>query len=200
ELVVAHNILISSCSNCTAVTGTDFEPASFPVGQWTVSGGVLGATGASFVTSHEIQPLVAGQNIQLTYAGGQITISGNNLTVNQRTRMFGYTFDLGGAEIPSGLTKYLTVPFACALSGWNLVIDKGAATVSTWRQPKGNGIPTIANTINTNGVSISSGTSIHSADLTDFNSTAVNAGDVFGFHLGPVTGAGYVNFILECLQ
>jgi len=89
---------------------------------------------------------------------------------------------------------------ACTLTSWNILVDAGTATVSTWRKATGTAIPTISNTISTSGVAISSGTAIHSTTLTDFTSTAISAHDILAFNLGAVSTAKYIFFSLECDQ
>lgn len=115
-------------------------------------------------------------------------------------RAIGYTFDGGGSALTSGVTKYLTVPFACRLVAWNIAVDTGTATVKVWKIATGTAIPTVTNTISTSGVSIASGTAIHSATMSDFSSTAVTANDIFGFNLFAVSATTQLNFILECDQ
>lgn len=112
----------------------------------------------------------------------------------------GYTFDGGGAALVAGATKYLTVPFACTISAWNMAVDTGTATVRTWKVATATGVPTVANTISTAGVSITTGTAIHSTSLSDFSTTSVAQNDIFAFNLSAVSGATQVNFIVECDQ
>ncbi|HWE49364.1 MAG TPA: hypothetical protein VG273_06225 [Bryobacteraceae bacterium] len=112
----------------------------------------------------------------------------------------GFTFDGGGAALTAGTTKYLTVPFACTITAWNMAVDAGTATVKTWKTTTGTAVPTAANSISTTGVSISSGTAIHSANLSDFTTTSIATNDILGFNLSAVSGATQVNFIVECDQ
>ncbi len=75
ELVVAHNIAVTSCTSCTAAVGTGFEPNSFPLGQWAVENDILAASGVSALTQFAIQPILAGQNVQITDVSGQLQIN-----------------------------------------------------------------------------------------------------------------------------
>jgi len=118
----------------------------------------------------------------------------------QKIRAIGYTFDGGGSALTSGITKYLTVPFACTISAWSITLDTGTATIKTWKKATGTAIPTVSDTLSTSGVSISTGTAVHSTTLSDFASTAVTANDIFAFNLFAVSAATQVNFILECDQ
>ena len=131
---------------------------------------------------------------------GSGTLPDARLSANVKRRAIGYTFDGNGTALTSGVTKYLTVPFACTITAWNVAVDTGTATLKVWKVATGAAIPTVANSISTSGVSIASGTAVHSTTVTDFTTTAVSANDVFGFNLFAVSGATFVNFILECDQ
>jgi len=82
ELVVAHNLTVSNCTNCTAVEGTGYEVNSFPLASWTATDGVLAAIGISTVTPYGIRPLLAGQNVQFTHSGGSTQINTFSSGVN----------------------------------------------------------------------------------------------------------------------
>lgn len=136
-----------------------------------------------------------GQVVQIVNADGTISCSAASVT-----HAIGFTFDGGGTALPSGITKYLTVPFACTIEGWNIAVDTGTATIATWKTATGNGVPTASNSVSISGVSISSGTAVHSSNTSDFTTTAISADDVLGFNLAQVSAATQVNFVLECLQ
>jgi hypothetical protein len=136
----------------------------------------------------------SGQLLQKINADGTVTCSANVL------HAIGYTFDAGGTALSSGATKYLTVPFACTIGAWNITVDSGTATIKTWKVAAGTSIPATHDSISVGGVSIGTGTAIHSTDVSDFTSTSVIANDILGFNLSAVSGATYLNFILECRQ
>lgn len=128
-------------------------------------------------------------------------ISSTDLPANIKVRAFGYTFDGNGSALSSGVTKYLTVPFACTISAWNFAVDTGTATIKLWKvATTGTAIPTVSNSISTSGVSIATGTAVHSTTVSDFTTTAISANDIIGFNLFAVSSATFVNFILECDQ
>lgn len=115
----------------------------------------------------------------------------------------GLVFELSntsGLTAASTTTAYVTVPFACTLSAYNLVIDQGTITVKFWKRATGTQIPTSANSISTNGVNISTGTAVHSTTLTDFTTTAVVANDMLAMNVTAVTSATYVSATLQCDQ
>jgi hypothetical protein len=120
-----------------------------------------------------------------------------------KTRAISFTIgDPGGSALSaaSTTTDYVTVPFGCTISAYNLVVDAGTITVKFWKVATGTAIPTSANSISTSGVGISSGTAIHSATVTDFTSTAVSANDIIAMSVTAVATAKYVNGVLECDQ
>lgn len=116
------------------------------------------------------------------------------------TRSVGYAF--GDAATGSALTTaevgYVTIPFACTITGWHIMLDAGTATVKTWRVNGGTALPTVSNSINTSGVAIASGTKIDSSTVTDFTSTALAANDTLGFSLSAVATAKQLTFLIDC--
>jgi hypothetical protein len=108
----------------------------------------------------------------------------------------------GGTALTSAstTTDYVTVPFACTLNAYNLNIDAGTITVKFWKIATGTAIPTSANSINTSGVGIASGTAIHSATMSDFTTTAVTANDIIAMNVTAVATAAYVNGVLSCQE
>jgi hypothetical protein len=129
-----------------------------------------------------------------------VSHGGNYPIVNQISpqRAIGVVFDGAGSALSSGKTIYFTVPFACTINSWNLTADTGTATIKFWKVATGTAIPTSANSINTSGVSLASGTAIHSTTLSDFTSTAVTANDIFGVNLFAVASATTVSAVLGC--
>jgi hypothetical protein len=121
------------------------------------------------------------------------------------TKIRGLSFSIGdpagsGLTVASTTTDYMTVPFACTISAYNLLIDAGTITVKFWKVGTGTAIPTVSNSINTSGVSISSGTAIHSTTLTDFTTTTVTANDIIAMNVTAVSTAKFANGVLECDQ
>ena len=121
-----------------------------------------------------------------------------------RMKARGIGFTLGDPGNSSALTTaavtYLTVPFACTISAYNLLIDAGTITVKFWKIATGTAIPTISNSINTSGVAISSGTAIHSTTVSDFTTTTVTANDIMAVQPTAVATAKFLNAVLECDQ
>jgi hypothetical protein len=97
--------------------------------------------------------------------------------IQRYTRSIGFTT---GVPVPGKQTGYFTCPANGQIECWSFAIDLiGSATVEVWKVAAGTASPTSADSISTSGVSISSGTAIHSTTLTDFTTTTVSAGDTF---------------------
>jgi hypothetical protein len=92
---------------------------------------------------------------------------------------------------------YVVFPAAGTITGWSVVADTGTATVKVWKIASGTAAPTVANNINTSGVSLSSGTAIISSTVSDFTTTSVAANDIFAFNLTAVSGATKLDFQLQ---
>lgn len=121
-----------------------------------------------------------------------------------RTRSFGANFDGGGAAMTAGKTVYITVPYACTISAWNISVDTGTATIDIWRLASGTSIPTVSNTITASATpAISSNTAIHSTTMTSWCGTgtcAIAANDIIGINLKTVASATFANMVVECDQ
>lgn len=114
--------------------------------------------------------------------------------VNSKVRTIGFS-SLSPTTGQQG--TYVVFPVAGTITGYKIVSDAGTATVKTWKVASGTAAPTISNVISTSGVSLSSGTAIISATVTDFTTTAVSANDIFAFDLTAVSGSTKLLFELE---
>ena len=109
----------------------------------------------------------------------------------------------GGSAISTGILGYATVPIGCTITGWDIAVDAGTATVKTLKVAAGTAIPTLgSNSISTSGVAISTGTVVQSTTLTDFTTTTVTANDIVGADLITTSGVGYINFqlVMSCTK
>jgi hypothetical protein len=147
------------------------------------AGGGGTITGGPFVLGHIIEG-----------GGGQaIADSGISLAGLLPIHSIGATFY--GAQAVSGSVFCCLVAANASTTGmigWDIVVDDGTGsgtcasctcTVKFWRVATGTTTPTSAASLNTSGVSLSTGTSVSSATLTDFSSTAIAAGDRFAVDL-----------------
>lgn len=121
------------------------------------------------------------------------------------TKARGIPFTIGdpagtALTVAATTTDYITVPFACTISAYNLLIDAGTITVKFWKVATGTAIPTSGNSISTSGVGIASGTAIHSATVSDFTTTTVTKDDILAMNITAVATAKYVQGTLQCDQ
>lgn len=112
-------------------------------------------------------------------------------------RAFGASFDGGGSALSAGKTVYFTIPFACTIAAWNIAVDTGTCTIDIWKIATGTAIPTVSNSIVASAApAISTGTAIHSTTLTGWT-TSVAANDIFAINLKVVSGATFVNIVIQ---
>jgi hypothetical protein len=179
------------------------------------SGLVRGA--AALTTDHKVVSVsttdgsleeIPNQNANVVYAGpgtGSAAAPSFRALVSAdvpsalRSRSFGAAFDGGGAELADGISSHaVVVPYSCTISAWNLTVNGGTATVKVWKKASGTAVPTVSDSINTSGVSISTGTAVHSTTVTDFTSTAVSANDMVIVNLTAVDTATKVMASFQC--
>jgi hypothetical protein len=123
---------------------------------------------------------------------------GNIIYAGDLKEKIGFTSDGGGSAIATGKVKgFMVCPYAGTISAWNIIADTGTATVKVWKIATGTAKPTSANSINTSGVALSTGTAVRSTTTSDFTSTAVSANDIFAFNIEALTGATELTFVLE---
>jgi len=104
-----------------------------------------------------------------------------------------------GSALTTSEVGYITVPFACTITGWHIMADAGTVTIKTARVNGGTALPTVgSNSISTSGVALASGTKIDSTTVTDFTSTAIAANDTLGFFITAVATAKQITFQIDC--
>ncbi len=141
--------------------------------------------------------------IGATGVGSCHTIVQADLPATTKARAISFSIgDPGGSALTAAATTtaYVTVPFACTISAYNLMIDAGTITVKFWKVATGTAIPTSSNSINTSGVAIATGTAIHSATVSDFTSTTVTKDDMMAMNVTATATAKYVSGVLQCDQ
>ena len=173
-------------------------------GSVALSGGTSGTVTvqpqASFTSYNFNLPTTAGSAGQplLSAGGGSSAMTWGSAAFKTR----GLVFTLGdpaGSALTAG-TDYLTVPFACTISAYNLAIDAADATfrVKFWKVATGTAIPTAGNSISTSGVGVPSATAVHSTTVTDFTTLSVAANDIIAMDLATANTIKYVTATLQC--
>lgn len=119
--------------------------------------------------------------------------------VSSSPHPFGASFDGGGSALTAGKTSYFPLPYGCTIQAYTLWADTGTFTVKVWKiATGGTAIPTVSNSINTSGVSLSSGTKVRSTTLSDFTTTTVTALDFGAVNITAVSGATQLGITVEC--
>ncbi len=99
-------------------------------------------------------------------------------------------FSRGGAALQVNdvtLTPW-TTKYPGTITGFIISADQGTCTLKVWKKATGTAIPTIADVINTSGVSLATGTHIDSSTVSDFTTTTVSIGDQFMAQITAVSG------------
>jgi hypothetical protein len=167
-------------------------PEALTVGggvEFTGSGGIQRSALTGDVTAS------AGSN-STSIASGAVTPA--KMSNDAKTLSIGFTADGGGSALSTGKIKgFVVVPFGATITGWSITADAGTATVKCWKIATGTAKPTIADVINTSGVSLGSGTHVRSSTVSDFTTTTIAAGDILAFDLTAVATATELTFNLE---
>lgn len=141
----------------------------------------------------------------ITNLSGDGTTSGSSVLAIQKVNGKTLTLPIGvavgdpaGSALATGVLGYIVAPTACTITGWDIVVDSGTATVDVWKIATGTAKPTVANTITAAALpAISTGTAIHSTTLTAWTTT-VTANDIIGFNLTTTSGPKYVTVDVQC--
>lgn len=138
-------------------------------------------------------------------AGAGISLSGTctittsgTCTVSSPKQL---TFSIGApgsgvALTTSSRSGTLPVAFACTIgnpsgSSYSIVLgagDSGTVTVTFWKIAAGTAIPTVANVINTSGISLATGSAVDSSTFSDFTTKTVAAKDKMIMAITAITG------------
>lgn len=191
----AGHIAVPSSTSAGALHDTG--SASSPT-----SGEVMATVGATDACGSP--PCLIASNLFMTpdiiATGGNGNGGGNGggNGAKQQTHNFGASFDGGGSAIAANSIAYFDLPSACTIQATNISVDTGTLTFKVWKIAAGTAIPTVANVINTSGISISSGTHVRSTTVSDFTSTAVTAHDIGAITLTTISGPTKVAITIEC--
>ena len=147
-----------------------------------LSGTVLSATGGGGGGAEEVfvGPDDPGAGYELWFDTDAVPTA--------RTGALGLVIDGGGSAIAPGVKGFLTVPFACTITGWTLLSTDGAATpgslvLDIWKAPYASYPPTVANSITASAKPTLSGVNKNASTSLTGWTLAVAAGDVLGFNV-----------------
>lgn len=196
-----------ACATCVVASSPGAGIAHFAGSTQTVTSSLIVAADitSATITGTQIASSVAlaGSPTTTTQAADDNSTKLATTAYVDRLTARGISFTLGdptGSALTTSQVAYVTVPFACTISAYNLLVDSGTVTVKFWKIATGTAIPTVANSISTSGVSISSGTAIHSTTVSDFTTTTVSANDIMAMAITTTSGPKLLNATLQCNQ
>jgi hypothetical protein len=184
----------ATSGNVVAVKASDTTAA----GVLTLPGttGTLTAQTGAVTTAHLAVWDSSGRLID----GGVVPSAGTSPVAGYNIRGLAFPFDGGGSAIAVNSVRYLHVPFACTIAATNIVVDTGTLTVKFWKIASGTAHPTVSNVLNTSGISLSTGTALHTTTVSDFSSTSVTADDFMAATITAISGTTNAHIDLQCNQ
>jgi len=134
------------------------------------------------------------------FVSKKITV-GNLIPDSAKIGAFGITIDAGTSVITTGLKNWVTIPYDCTITGWQLLADtSGSIVIDLWKDTLVNYPPDVSDTITASAKpTLSSQTSTSSSTLTGWT-TSVTAGDVVSFNVDSVTNIHKVTLTIGVLK
>ena len=139
--------------------------------------------GRDTAAAGDIEEIPVSSGIEFT--GGP----GLRVTTAVRTMQIGITVDGGGSALTTGLKGFKSCPVTGTITGVRLLADvAGAIVIDIWKDTYANFPPTVADTITAAAKPTIPATNQKAEDTTLTGwTTAVTAGDVFGFNIDSIT-------------
>ena len=151
----------------------------------TITGTLSSQTDLQTALDGKQDDLVSGTNIK-TINGSSVLGSGDLVVSGAAKRTIGMVFDGGGSPPTVSSVGYIVAQFSGTIDQWSVVSDvSGSAVIDVWKAA--GAIPTIANTIAGSEKPTLSSQQLNSDTSLTTWTTAVTAGDVFGFSIDSVT-------------
>ncbi len=186
----------------TMMTSPNFTASSLGSGLAKLTSGVMGLAAAG--TDYAVATNgTSGQALVSNGAGG----FGTPLTLATPKLTFSIGAPGGAALTTSSVSPTLPIPSACTIgapagSKYTIALgagDSGTVTVKFWKIASGTAIPTVANVINTSGLSLATGTQVQSSTFSDFTTLAVAANDSMIMAITAISGTiSSVLAVLPC--
>lgn len=163
-----------------------------------------GGSGRSSTTAYA--PIFGGTTSTAAEQSGTAGTAGQVLKSGGASAIGAYADDIAAVgftafdatAVTTGKVKgFVVARYAATIAGFSFAVDAGTATVKVWKIASGTAKPTSANSINTSGVAISTGTALVSTTVSDFTTTAVAAGDIFAFNIEAISGVTEITFQLH---
>ena len=132
---------------------------------------------------------------------GNGAIHATHLKQNIAQSTIGITIDGGGSAITTGVKGYVRAPYDCSFAAgtWTITQDQsGSIVIDVWKRTFSTTLlPTVANTITASAKPTVSST-VNATGSTSTWTSAVTAGDVFGFNVDSATTVTRVTLELSC--
>lgn len=167
-----------------------------PNGTSTYQLGLDGTNNLIKYTGTSVSSLTTGTGLSANTTTGNITIT--NTIVNGS---FGITIDGGGSAITTGVKGYITIPYDCTITGWDILADvSGSIVVDVWKDTYANFPPTVADTIaGSEKPTLSSAVKNQDNSLSTWT-TSVSSGDIIGFNVDSASTLKRVNLTIKVLK
>lgn len=131
--------------------------------------------------------------------GIDVDSSGNfSVSENLKSTSFGIVVDGGGAEITTGLKKYLVVPYNMTITGWTIISNApGDCVIDVWKSDYANFPPTSGNSIT--GTEKPTLSSLQIAQDNALSTWSVNvlAGDIVAFNVDSADTVEWVSLTIN---
>lgn len=111
---------------------------------------------------------------------------------------FGITIDGGGNVISTGVKGYVTIPYNCTITGWDIFADQvGSCVIDLWKDTYANFSPNISDSITgSEKPTLSSAQKNQDNSLSTWT-TSISAGDIIAFNVDSATTVTRVNVIIK---
>lgn len=199
QITVANEATDTTCFPLfvTAATG-DLGPKTNANLTYNSNTGAFGIGTSAPLTCGTLELGHASTNT-LSISGSALQLEGVTIaSANGLVDVIGFGKDGGGSAISTGTIRAArTVMAAGTITGYALSADTGTFTVKFWKIAAGTAIPTVANVINTSGVSLSSGTHVRSTTTSDFTTTTLSVGDIIMCDVTTTSGPTWVTVELQ---
>jgi hypothetical protein len=197
----AQTPTLVAASTCGA--GVVFQIQNIGAGTQTITpttSNISYFNGLTYTSAAATLPLANGQGAEIYNDGTNyyafIRTIGNTI----RSIVFIFGDSTTGPTLTTGEIGYVTMPFACTITGWHMMADgtNPTATIDVLKISAGTTLPT-ASIAAAALPAISTGNAINSTSVGTWT-TSVAVNDIIGFQITAVTVAKQITIQLDCAQ
>lgn len=136
----------------------------------------------------------------LAAAGAVVRSAAGVISTDPATTALMFAINNSGNVVPTGIVGDIYVPFACTLSAVTVLADTaGSMTLDIWKAPYASYPPTVANTITSGGIVLTSVNKYQNLTLTGWT-VAVAAGDVLRVNINSAATITRFTLALSALR